>query len=114
MSPSEGTEKEQARLRAELIVKVRSGLLSAAEAAKRMGVSRKTYYKWEERALSAMIAALQDRDAGRPGRALDEAQTQMRLEIEGLKKQLLLSEQNQEIHSLLHDDLGLMEDKKKE
>ena len=38
--------QDQARLRAQLIMKVRCGLMTAAEAAKQLGVSRKTYYKW--------------------------------------------------------------------
>ena len=34
-----------ARQRAQLIMQVRSGLLSAQEAARQLGISRKTYYK---------------------------------------------------------------------
>ena len=66
-------EETLARLRAELIVAVRSGRISAKEAAARLGVSRKTYYKWEKRALKGMVAALSDRGerqtagAHRPG-----------------------------------------------
>lgn len=40
-----------ARQRAQLIMQVRSGVLRAQEAALQLGVSRKTYYKWERRAL---------------------------------------------------------------
>jgi DNA-directed RNA polymerase specialized sigma24 family protein len=39
-------------------MQVRSGLLSAQEAARQLGISRKTYYKWERRALAAMVEAL--------------------------------------------------------
>ena len=38
--------QQTARSRAELIMKVRCGLISAQQAAERLGVSRKTYYKW--------------------------------------------------------------------
>ena len=38
--------QQMARLRAELIMKVRCGLMTAAEAARQLGVSRKTFYKW--------------------------------------------------------------------
>ena len=44
-------EKEQklARERALVILQVRSGALTAKEGAKLLGVSRKTYYEWEEK-----------------------------------------------------------------
>jgi hypothetical protein len=47
-----------ARRRAQLIMQVQSGLLSAQEAARQLRISRKTYYKWERRALAAMVEAL--------------------------------------------------------
>jgi hypothetical protein len=60
-----------ARQRAQLIMRVRSGVLSVQEAARQLRVSRKTYYKWERRALAAMIEALGDREAGRPSLPID-------------------------------------------
>ena len=48
-----------ARQRAELIIQVRSGSLTAKAAAQQLGVSRKTYYKWEQRALEGILGALQ-------------------------------------------------------
>jgi hypothetical protein len=45
------SSRQTARLRAEMIMKVRCGLLTARQAADRMGVSRKTFYKWEQRGL---------------------------------------------------------------
>ena len=38
------------RQRAQLIMQVQNGLLSAQEAARQLRISRKTYYKWERRA----------------------------------------------------------------
>jgi transposase len=46
--------------RTEMIVKVRAGLMTATAAAEALGVSRKTYYKWEKKGLQAMLAAGQD------------------------------------------------------
>ncbi len=57
-----------ARQRAQLIMQVRSGLLTAEAAARQLGVSRKTYYKWERRALTAMVEALGNREQGRLAR----------------------------------------------
>ena len=50
-----------ARQRAKLIIQVRSGSLSAQEAARQLRTSRKSYYKWERRALAAMAEALGNR-----------------------------------------------------
>ena len=58
--------QEKARLRAQLIMKVRCGLMTASEAARQLGVSRKTYYKWEQRGLSALLDGLSDQTPGRP------------------------------------------------
>ena len=42
-----------------------AGSLTAIEAARQLGMSRKSYYQWEARALRGMQMAL---DRGRPGR----------------------------------------------
>jgi hypothetical protein len=55
-----------------VILQVRSGALTAKEGAKLLGVSRKTYYEWEERSLNAMALALENRPAGRPSIPVDE------------------------------------------
>lgn len=82
------TQREQAlaRLRAELIVQVRSGRISAKEAAARLGVSRKTYYKWEKRALAGMVAAVSDRGSGRPLVAMDQEKQALKEKTERLEK----------------------------
>jgi transposase len=60
-----------ARERAEVIMKVRCGLMNASQAADQLGISRKTYYKWEQRALSAMLDGLTDQPPGRPSQPVD-------------------------------------------
>jgi hypothetical protein len=79
----------------EIIVQVRSGMLTATEAARRLAMSRKTYYQWESRALTGMLAALQPGQPGRPPATQDPevAQTaaerdRLRLECEDLKQRL--------------------------
>ena len=47
-------------------MKVRCGLMTATEAAHLLGVSRKTYYKWEQRGLAALLEGLQEQTGGRP------------------------------------------------
>jgi len=71
----------KALLRTELIVRVRAGLMTATAAAEALGVSRKTYYKWEKRGLSAMLAAGQDEAAGRPSK-------EERKEVKALKRKV--------------------------
>jgi DNA-binding XRE family transcriptional regulator len=60
------SSRQTARLRAEMIMKVRCGLLTARQAADRMGVSRKTFYKWEQRGLNALLDSVTDQPPGRP------------------------------------------------
>ncbi len=83
-------EKEQklARERALVILQVRSGALTAKQGAKLLGVSRKTYYEWEEKSLKAMALALENRPAGRPPVPVDEEKETLRERIQELEKKL--------------------------
>jgi len=74
-------QQDKARQRAMLIMQVRSGQLTATQAARTLGVSRKTYYQWEQRGLEGMIAQLQDLPPGRPP-------TQSDPQIQSLQNQL--------------------------
>jgi transposase len=85
--------KAQARLRAQLIMKVRCGLMTASEAAKQLGVSRKTYYKWEQRGLSALLDGLSDHASGRPASRGDPAETAFEKQMADLKRKNELLEQ---------------------
>ena len=66
------SDQQSARLRAEMIMKVRCGLLTARQAAARMGVSRKTFYKWEQRGLNALLEHVTDHPPGRRAHPSDE------------------------------------------
>jgi len=96
-------EKEQklARERALVILRVRSGAFTAKEGAKRLGVSRKTYYEWEERALKAMALALENRVAGRPPAPMDEEKEKLQERVRELEKKLDLAEKTIEVKELL-------------
>jgi transposase len=100
--------------RLQLIIQVLSGQMKATEAAAKMGVSRKTYYKWERRALAATKEALKEQDAGRPGKTVDTEKEALKQEIEELKKELLLLEQKLHIRDVLNQatDEGLDRGKK--
>jgi len=107
--PSAEQRQAQARQRAELILHVRSGQLSARQAAARMHVSRKTYYKWERRALAAMIHALSPKNGGRPPLPSDPEKETLQREKAQLQQKLAALEQTLEIRRLLAEP-----DKKKE
>ena len=94
-------EQEIARQRALVILQVRSGVLTAREGAKLLGVSRKTYYEWEERSLQAMALALENRSAGRPPVALDEEKEGLRERVQELENKLYLAEKTIEVKEIL-------------
>ena len=66
------SNQQTARLRAEMVMKVRCGLLTARQAAARMGVSRKTFYKWEQRGLNALLEHVTDQPPGRRAHPSDD------------------------------------------
>jgi transposase len=90
-----------ARQRAQLIMQVRSGVLSAQEAARQLGISRKTYYKWERRALAAMVEALGHREHGRPPRPIDPEMEALRRQTQELQAKLEVLEQTERIRQVL-------------
>jgi len=94
-------EQKLARERALVILRVRSGALTAKQGAQEMGVSRKTYYEWEERALKAMALALENRVAGRPSVSTDEEKDSLRQRIRDLEKKLDLAQKSLEVKELL-------------
>jgi transposase len=93
--------KKLARERALVILQVRSGALTAKEGAKLLGVSRKTYYEWEEKSLRAMALALENHPAGRSSVPVDEEKKTLRERIQELEKKLDLAEKAIEIKEVL-------------
>ena len=96
-----GEEQERARQRALVILKVRSGAFTATQGAHALGVSRKTYYEWEEKSLKAMALALENQPAGRPPAPVDEEKEALRERIRELEKKLDLAEKTIEVKELL-------------
>jgi transposase len=93
--------EELARQRALVILKVRSGVLTAKQGAQALGVSRKTYYEWEEKSLRAMALALENQPAGRPPRPVDEEKEALREQVRELEKKLDTAEKTIEVKELL-------------
>ena len=91
--------------RAEMIMKVRCGLMTASEAAKQLGISRKTYYKWEQRGLAALLEGVGDQKAGRPKKPereslLEKQLAQSQVEIEFLEQKIALKKIAAEINMM--------------
>ena len=99
---SDSKDKERARQRAAVVFAVRSGQITAEEGARRLGVSRKTYYEWESRALQAMTEAMEDRTPGRPSIPYDEEKEHLQQEIADLKEKLFVAEKTAEVRDMLH------------
>jgi transposase len=93
--------KELARERAMVILQVRGGALTATEGAKLLGVSRKTYYEWEEKSLKAMAQALENHVAGRPPAPIDSEKETLREQIRELEKKLTLAKQTVRVKEML-------------
>jgi len=101
--PSGKSRKERARQRLEVILKVRSGQITASEGARLLGVSRKTYYEWETRGLEAMLEALEDGKAGRPANPEDPEKESLREKVSELEQELVLSNLRRNAQELLRN-----------
>jgi transposase-like protein len=95
MSPS--------HLRASLIMQVRSGQITAREAAQQLGISRQAFYKWEKRALKALLNALEDQPAGRPRGTMDPEKDQLKGRVEELEHKVRLYEEREKLRALLKE-----------
>ncbi len=87
--------------RASLILQVRTGQITAQEAARQLGISRQAFYKWEKRGLEALLDALQDQPPGRPKGTTDPEKDQLKSRVEELERQVRLYEQRDNLRSLL-------------
>lgn len=95
---------DTARKRAEMIMKVRSGLMTAAEAARALGVSRKTYYKWEQRGLAAMMGGLEEKTSGRAEESEhSRREAELQKQIEALARDNRELRQKMVLQDLLHE-----------
>jgi len=95
--------QQVARQRAEMIMKVRCGLMNASQAAEQMGISRKTYYKWEQRALSAMLAGLTDQPPGRPSQPGDTINQTLEKQLQQLRRDNELLKHKMALKDVLTD-----------
>ena len=94
--------------RQRVILEVLAGRLTATQAALELGVSRKTYYEWQERALSAMRLALMDRPTGRPLKPADPEKAQLQQQLEILEKERRVLEGRLRIQEAIRQTINEM------
>ena len=95
--------QQATRKRAEMIMKVRCGLMTARQAADRLGVSRKTYYKWEQRGLNALLEGVADQSPGRPAGPLDDHRQALEKQLAEAMTQIDLLNHKLELKDVLMD-----------
>ena len=89
-------QDELAQRRLQAILEQMAGRMTSTEAAGQLGVSRKTFYEWREKALRGMEEALRDGEPGRPPTPVD-------LEKEDLReRQSELQRENARLRCQLH------------
>lgn len=94
---------EKARRWAEKIMAVRSGKITATEAARELSVSRKTYYERENRALEALAEALRDQPTGRPAQEADKEKTELQKKVKDLEEENLLLRSSLRIRDVMRE-----------
>lgn len=95
--------QQKARLRAEVIMKVRCGLLTAQQAAEPLGVCRKSYYQGEERGLSALLSSLADKGSGRPSQPVDSEKQALQRQLEQAQRECAILQHKMALKDVLFD-----------
>lgn len=91
--------------RAEAIIRVCAEKISATEAAKQLGVSRKTYYQWQRKGLEAMMEALHDGQGGRPSHKEDPRLQKLQEQNRRLQIENELLQMRLEIQKIMAEEL---------
>ena len=92
----------KARQRAEVILQVRSGQITATQAAQTLGISRQQYYQWEQRALQALLSAVEDQPTGRPKAPTDPEKAALQRRVEQLEQEVQQHQQREQLRQLLN------------
>lgn len=75
--------------------------MTAVAAARTPGISRAQYYQWEQRALQALLTALEDLPTGRPPTPTDPEKEALARRVEQLEQQVQQQEQKERLRQLL-------------
>jgi Helix-turn-helix domain len=91
----------KARQRAEVIFQVRSGQMTATQGAQLLGISRQQYYQWEQRALQALLSAVENQPTGRPKAPTDPEKAALQRRVEQLEQEVQQHRQREQLRQLL-------------
>lgn len=91
----------KARQRAEVIFQVRSGQMTATQGAQLLGISRQQYYQWEQRALQALLSAVENQPTGRPKVPTDPEKQALQRRVEQLEQEVQQHRQREQLRQLL-------------
>ena len=78
--------EERARQRLQVLLEVLNGKITGVQAAKRLGVSRKTWCERQALVLDGLLPLLSDRPAGRPARPRDQEKEDLRRQLADQKR----------------------------
>ena len=79
------------------------GLLTAQQAAEQLGVSRKTYYQWEQRGLSALLSSLADKASGRPSPPVDSEKQALQRQLEQAHRECAILQHKMALKDVLFE-----------
>lgn len=100
--------KDPAQERQEMVLDVLGGRRTATEAANALGISRKSYHQWQQRALAGMRQALEEQPAGRPARQSDPEKDALAKEVLALRKEKTVLESRVKIQSCMRQVIDEM------
>jgi transposase-like protein len=89
------------QIRMEAVLAVLSGRLSVTQAARAAGVSRKTFYEWEAKAMQGLAQALTDGPPGRPPDRPDPEVARLQQEKSRLEADLEIERKTRRIREVL-------------
>jgi DNA-binding XRE family transcriptional regulator len=94
---------KEAQLRASVIMRVQKGQITATEGARLLGVSRKTYYAWEKRGLSALLAGVSQQEPGRPAQSFDRDKEKLLQKVAVLEEELARAKEIDAVRQVMID-----------
>ena len=93
----------QAQLRASVIMRVQKGEITATEAARLLGVSRKTYNQWEKRGLTGLLSGVSEQEPGRPSPQIDPEKEKLQKKVAELEAALNQAKEVEAVRLVLLD-----------
>jgi len=103
----------QAQLRASVIMRVQKGEITATEAARLLGVSRKTYYGWEKRGLTGLLSGVSEQEPGRPFQQIDPEKEELQRKVAQLEAELNKAKEVEVVRLVLLDMAKIQERKER-